>query len=173
MRIPGILLAALATPVSLLSQSTIDFETVGADYLWIVFGNLDDSASLYSVADNPSPGGANTSSKVGKYVVQNGATVYAGIVTTDHGPITFTEDNSRIEIDVYKPVISTFDLKFENATGSIAVDLKVANTKVNEWETLVFDASVLTGQTVTKIVIIPDFPDARTSGSTNYFDLHP
>ena len=92
--------------------------------------------------------------------------------TDDIDPITFTDDNKIITVAVRKGTISEFDLKFENESGSIAEDLFVGNTVVDEWEILTFDASILLGQTMTRMVIIPDFlrTSVRASGGVFEFD---
>ena len=107
-----------------------------------------------------------------QFTVQDGATVFAGIFTDDIDPITFTDENKIITTAVRKGTISEFDLKFENASGSIAEDLFVSNTVVNEWEILIFDASILLRQTMTRLVIIPDFlrSPERASGGVFEFD---
>jgi hypothetical protein len=74
---------------------------------------------------------------------------------------------------VYKDVISNFDLKFEALDNTKwAHEVQVANTVTNQWEELTFDFSTYIGDTntISRIVIIPDFPTARTAGSVNYFD---
>jgi hypothetical protein len=152
------------------AQSTIDFETLGQDWSWTIFENGDNDASLYAVADNPDNTGINTSTKAGKYIVNADGQPWAGLWSADIGSLTFTADNSLIKLMVYKDVISNFDLKFENDDATVSFELNVANTKTDEWEELTFDFSAQIGKTVTKIVIIPDFPSTRTGGSTNYFD---
>lgn len=170
------ILPLLLAPAALWAQPTIDFETVGGDFSWKVFGNLEeeveDETTLWGVVDNPDPSGVNTSSKVMEFTVQDGATVFAGLFTEDIEPITFTDENKIITIAVRKGTISEFDLKWENADGSIAEDLFVSNTMVDEWEILTFDASVLVGQTVTRMIIIPDFlrSPSRESGGVFQFD---
>lgn len=148
---------------------TIDFETVGQDWTWTIFENGDNAASLYSVAANPSATGINTSAHSAKYTVNSNGQPWAGLWSADMPDITFTEDNCIVKVMVYKDVVSDFLVKFEN-DGAYATEKKLANTLVNQWEELVFDFSSEIGSSVTKLVIIPDFPNARTAGSTNYWD---
>jgi hypothetical protein len=164
------LLMALTFTGFSFAQSTIDFETVGQDWSWNIFENGDNDASLYSVVDNPDNTGVNTSTKAGKYIVNASAQPWAGLWSADLGSHTFSSDNCIVKLLVYKDVVSNFDLKFENDDQTVAFELKVANTVTGAWEELTFDFSAQIGKTVTKIVIIPDFPDARTAGSINYFD---
>lgn len=172
-----ILLSSLFVfPVIALAQNTIDFETVGQDFTWKVFGNLEetipDESVLWGVIDNPDASGANTSPKVFQFTIQDGANTWAGLWTDNFGPVTFTNDNKIVTIAVRKGVIGDFDLKWENATGSIAEDTLVANTVVGEWEILTFDCSILLGKTMTRLVILPDFQpgEVRISSGTIEFD---
>lgn len=154
---------------SLFSQSTIDFETVGQNFVWSIFANGPSSDSTdFAVVENPSQTGINTSSHVAKFVVRANADPWAGIYTDSAASFTITAQNCYPKVMVYKDVISNFNLKFEGFSG--AHDVKVPNTVINQWEELTFDYSADIGKVVTRITIIPDFPDTRTSGSTNYFD---
>lgn len=152
------------------AQSTIDFETVGQDWSWILFNNGDNDPSLYSVVANPDKTGINTSDHCAKYVINDNGAPWAGLWSDDMENFTFTEDNAIIKVMVYKDVISPFGLKFENDDASVFFELKVSNSVTNEWEELTFDFTAHIGKAVTKLVILPDFPAARTAGSTNYFD---
>lgn len=152
------------------NTATIDFETVGQDWSWTLFENGDNAPTLYSVVSNPSATGINTSANVAKYMVNANGQPWAGLWSSNLGTLTFTADNCLVKVMVYKNVISNFDVKFENDNGSVNFEKLVANTKMNEWEELTFDFSAFIGMTVTKLVIIPDFPSARTAGSTNYWD---
>lgn len=150
-------------------SKTIDFETVGQDWSWTLFENGDNAPTLYSVVPNPSVVGINTSAHCAKYVVNKAGQPWAGLWSDNITPITFTNENCKLKIMVYKDVISNFGVKFEGANG-LNFEKLVPNTKVNEWEELTFDFSSQIGKTFTRLVIIPDFPTARTAGSTNYWD---
>lgn len=152
------------------NTATIDFETVGQDWTWTLFENGDNAPALYSVVANPVTTGINTSANVAKYIVNSNGQPWAGLWSSNLGTVTFTADNCLVKVMVYKTVISDFDVKFENDNASVNFEKKVSNTKINEWEELTFDFSAYIGTTVTKLVIIPDFPAARTAGSTNYWD---
>jgi len=149
--------------------STINFETVGHDWAWTKFGFNAANETVYSVASNPLNTGINTSASAGKYVVFPNSETWAGLWSDNLIDFTFTADNCIVKVMVYKDVISNFDVKFEGANG-LNFEKQVANTKTNEWEELTFDFSNRIGSTVTKLVIIPDFPGTRTAGSINYFD---
>lgn len=148
----------------------IDFETVGHNWSWTLFENGDNAPELYEVTSNPNPSGINASSHVAKYSVNAEGALWAGLWSNNIGEFTFTSENCIVKAMVYKDVITDFALKFENSDASIELEIKAPNTKTNEWEELTFDFSEYIGKTVSKLVIIPDFPTARTSGSVNYWD---
>jgi len=176
MKLPPLLIAIIVLPWAGLAQSNIDFDTVGQGFTWKVFGNLEeeipDESVLWEVVDNPDPNEANSSPKVMRFTIQSGATVFAGMWTDSLGPFTFTNDNKIVTIAVRKGFTGDFDLKWENASGSVAEDIKVSNTVTGEWEILTFDCSILLGQTVSRMVIIPDFPGGtnRSNSGDVWFD---
>jgi hypothetical protein len=69
---------------------------------------------------------------------------------------------------VHKDVISDCAMKVEQGGGPFEV--KVPNTVTDAWELLTFDLSAAIGNTLTRLVIFPDFPDPRTEGSNCYID---
>ncbi|MCX6151193.1 MAG: T9SS type A sorting domain-containing protein [Ignavibacteriales bacterium] len=155
--------------VSVFAQSTINFETVGQNYVWTIFANgpAQDTTD-YAVVANPSATGINTSAQVGRYMVRANGDPWSGLFTDSITPITLTAENSMPTIMVYKDVISNFNLKLEGFAG--AHDVNVSNTLINQWEKLTFDYTADIGKTANRMTIIPDFPATRTAGSTNYFD---
>jgi Secretion system C-terminal sorting domain len=164
-----ILLALLFTTFSVYAQPTIDYETVGQNWVYTIFSNgPSQDTTDYAVVSNPNSSGINTSSMVGKYLVRADGDPWSGIFTDAITPFTLTSGNSHITVMVYKDVISPFNLKLEGFAG--AHDNNVPNTVTNQWEQLVFDYSADIGKMVTRLTIIPDFPATRTAGSTNYFD---
>ncbi len=146
---------------------TIDFEPagVGADWNWIMDQN-DSNPALDFIA-NPVSGGINTSATVTKFTAKQNGAAWALCITTDDGEFTFDGSNATVKIMVYKPEISDFAVKFEGS--SPAIELKVANTLINQWEELTFDFSGQIGNTYNKIVLIPDFQD-RDTDNIIYFD---
>lgn len=154
--------------VSLFAQSTIDFDTTGQSYAWTVFANGTGDPSDFGVIPNPNPSGINTSANVVKFKVNADAAVFAGAFT-DNVSFTVTAENSKPSIMFHKDVISDCAFKFEGP-GGYSKEIKVPNTVTGQWEKLTFDFSTEIGQTVTRIVVFPDFPATRTAGSMNYFD---
>lgn len=149
---------------------TIDFETVGKDWTWAMYGNGDNAASLFTFVNNPSTSGINSSATCAKFIVNANAETWAQVMTTSFSPITFTPENYKVKVMVYKSVISNFAITLQNSDASVKIQKFAPNTKINEWELMTFDFSGLIGKTVTKMVVYPDYPSARTAGSTNYID---
>lgn len=159
-------------------DKTIDFETAGygAGWTWNVFEN-GANPPLEFVA-NPNASGINTSSKVAKFSALQAGQPWAGCETA-HGQLGITWDlsasRSKIRIMVYKTKISDVGIKLANPAGGAQVEIKVANTKINEWEELVFDFSSrigngLDGSTnIDQFIIFPDFV-ARGADNVIYFD---
>lgn len=153
-----------------------DFEAagLGSDFNWAVFEN-DDNPALEFVA-NPAPSSVNDSAIVAKFTARQAGEPWAGTETTAANTPAFTMDatNSIVKIMVYKSVISDVALKF--SVGAAAQpEIKVANTKINEWEELTFDFSSRIGTAETiginSIIVFPDFNlDGRASDTESYFD---
>jgi hypothetical protein len=159
----------------------IDFEAEGngAEWSWSVFEN--GSNTMLEVIENPYKTGINTSETVAKFTALREGQPYAGCETKhgeDIGSFKFDETNSVVKILVYKTSISDVALKFaEYAAPGVGAEaqpeVKVANTKINEWEELTFDVSGSIGKGATmiidQIIIFPDFT-ARTADNVIYFD---
>lgn len=149
----------------------INFETAatGGSSEWRVF---EGETPPLDVVENPNTAGINSSAKVAKFVAPFPGANYAGTVTTLDTPFTLTEENSIVKIMVYKSVISDVGIKFESNAASTG-EVKVANTKINEWEELTFDMSGKIGEpsstNIDAIVVFPDF-NARTQENVVYFD---
>lgn len=149
------------------AQSVIDFETASG----IVWKDLANPNGAPVEVDNPVPGGINTSSKVLKFNLAQDAVKFAG-TWADVDMFTVTGSN-LIRMKVYKPVISANAFKLEpgnRGTGSAIEIGGVSNTKTNEWETLEFNYSDYTGQTYSRIAIMPEWTENRTGDVTCYVD---
>jgi hypothetical protein len=149
----------------------IDFETptTGGSSKWDVFEA--DTPPLEVIA-NPDMSGANTTATVAKFTAKQGGADYAGTVTELSETFTLDASNSSVSIMVWKTVISDVGIKFESDKASTG-EIKIKNTKVNEWEEIVFDFSGKIGEpsstNIDAIVVFPDF-DARTQDNVVYFD---
>lgn len=150
----------------------IDFETNGngANWSWVVFENSTNPP--LEIVDNPDPTGLNTSSKVAKFTALQAGQPFAGCESlhgSDIGSFTITPSNSIIRIMVWKSVISDVGIKLVRSDNWSLGEIKIANTKVEEWEQLTYDFSSHMGNPYDQIVIFPDF-NARGSDNIIYFD---
>ncbi|TRX20470.1 T9SS type A sorting domain-containing protein [Flavobacterium franklandianum] len=134
----------------------------------ILNGGSTDLSTL-TVISNPYKTGINTSNKVCYLLRDKDGIPEVGFWATK--TIDFTT-NKYIHVKVYKTRITTVKFKVEDRMGGI-LEMTSSNpqTKVNQWEDLVFDFSSLTGN-YTKISLMPDFIDpVGLSADINiYFD---
>jgi hypothetical protein len=173
------ILILLITSICFSQNAPIDFEDggQGANWGWNVFENAD-NPPLEFVA-NPDPSGINTSAMVAKFTARDtnaGAAPYAGLESQHGGNIgTFdlTSENALVNIMVYKTKISDVGIKFATPSGGAQLELKVANTLINQWEliTIDFTSYIGLGETtgLDQIIIFPDFIN-RTADDIIYFD---
>lgn len=160
-------------------EKSIDFEPsgYGAAWTWNVFEN--DTNPALEIVENPDATGKNTSATVAKFTALPTGAPWAG-TETSHGEMGITWDlsssNAIVKIMVYKTVLSDVGIKLANPAGGAQPEIKVTNTKINEWEELTFDFSSrigngLDGSTnIDQIIVFPDFNDTRSSEHVVYFD---
>jgi hypothetical protein len=146
----------------------VDFENPRDIIFWNQFANAGDDPANMMIILNPDMSAANPSLFVMKFDVQDGADPWAGAFSDAQGYLTFTEEKHFMEMMVWKSVVSNSALKVE--VGGTVTEVKVPNTVTNEWELLTFDFSANIGETLTRLVFFPDFPDERTSGTTVFVD---
>ncbi len=125
------------------SGCVVDNETPTLINTWRYFANgaLEVAGYQFEIVDNPTKAGINTSTKVGKFVRAGNAEVFAGIYSSPdlESPIDW-KGNKKIRAKVLMDHIGNLGLKVEgSATGAPPVELKVANTKINEWEEITVD----------------------------------
>ena len=167
-------LAGIFTATS--QNAPIDFEAGGngADWTWTVFEN--DTNPPLEIVVNPDPSGINTSETVAKFTALQLGQPYAGVESmhgSDIGTFDLTASNALVNIMVYKTKISDIGIKYVTPSGGAQMELKVANTLVNQWELITIDFSDYIGLGETtgldQIVIFPDFI-ARDADDVIYFD---
>jgi hypothetical protein len=171
-------LSLLMVSIGFAQNAPVNFETggVGAGWTWTTFEN--GTNPVLEVVNNPSATGINTSAKVAKFTALQTGQPWAGCEsqkTTDIGKFTLTASNSIVKIMVYKSVISDVGIKFATDSGASSGEIKVPNTKINEWEELTFNFSGKIGEAsstnISQIIIFPDFNmSGRTSSVICYFD---
>ncbi len=159
-------------------RNPIDFEPggFGANWTWTVFEN--GSNPPVEIVANPDASGINTSATVLKATALQVGQPWVGFESkhgADIGSFTFDQTNKIVRIMVWKSVISDVGLKFAESNGEAQPEVKVANTKINQWEELTFDLSGSIGKGITgiidQIIIFPDFDlSGRTSDHVIYID---
>jgi hypothetical protein len=163
-------------------NAPITFESSEFGSTWSLATFENGSGAGFSKVANPFPSGINSSATVGKFVAgttASGAAPYAGCETAHGsglngiGTFTLSASNSTVKVMVYKTVISDVGIKFAIANGGAQQEIKVSNTKVNEWEELTFDFSSKIGLfetiNIDQMIFFMDF-NARTAETISYFD---
>ncbi len=168
--------------VGMQGQTTIlDFETPATSTVFQYFGSPLDG-TLNETLPNPNPSGINTSATVAKYVKPAVAEVWAGCFSNPN-PTAVIDliENGKVSVKVHMDHIGSLSLKLEGSVdGGDNWVITVPNTKVNEWEEIVFDASLpsieapftaASGHVYTRVVLFFDFGQAGTGVDvTSYFD---
>ncbi len=174
-------LLTLVVALSQAQTTILDFETPATSTVFQYFGSPLDG-SVNQVIANPNPTGINASSMVGKFIKPAVAEVWAGAFSNPN-PTAVVDliANSKISVKVHMDHIGVLGVKLEGSTdGGDNWLVTVPNTKVNEWEELVFDVSLpsvdppmtaAAGHTYTRVVLFFDFGTVGTGTEvTNYFD---
>ena len=168
--------AEVVIPTGQAPYGPINFEAdgQGARWTWTVFENVDNPPVEFVA--NPSKTGINTSSTVAKITARKSGAQWVGCESkhgSDIGEFKFDASNKIVKMMVYKTVISDVGIKFAEANGEAQPEVKVKNTKINQWEELTFDLSGSIGKGITgivdQIIIFPDF-NARSTENVVYFD---
>ncbi len=175
-----IYLMLFSTWLGFSQNAPVTFEAggYGSSWTWTVFEN--NTNPPLEIIANPDPSGPNTSATVAKFTALQTGNPWAGCESlhgaNDLGPIVLGPSNSTIKIMVWKPIISDVGVKLVSNTGWAQVEVKVANTLVNQWEELSFDFSTYMNPPASEgvydqIVVFPDFDlGGRTQDNIVYFD---
>ncbi len=173
--------AVLAGGEAIVCRSILDFEAASSSTVFQYFGSPLDG-TVNEVIANPNPTGINTSAKVSKFNKPEVAEVWAGAFSNPNPTeIIDMVNNSKIKIKVHMDHIGNLAIKLEgSADGGPNWITQVANTKINEWEELEFDANLPSiegpnmpakGHTYSRIVLFFDFGVAGNgTAQTYYFD---
>lgn len=159
-------------------RGPINFEPSGqgASWTWATFENA--TNPIVTIISNPDMSGANTSANVASFSALQAGKPWAGCESShgsaDLGPFVLDTTNSTIKIMVWKTTISDVGIKLISSQGWAQPELKVSNTKINEWEELTFDFSSYPNPPAAdglydQIAIFPDYT-ARTQDNLVYFD---
>lgn len=147
-----------------------DFEDEKVDFTTTV--NINPVGSMEAkVVDNPVKEGLNTSNKVWEWKRVAGATdarIFAGFWATLTQEIPAGYD--RIEIKYMRTnANSQFRLKVEGGVNVEIMPLTAAS-KVNEWETMVFDLAANGVQNIKALSLFPDYYEPINTSSISYVD---
>ncbi|MFN2394193.1 MAG: choice-of-anchor J domain-containing protein [Bacteroidales bacterium] len=133
------------------SQIVEDYEHI--DLNWFEAG----AEGYMHVVPNPDPAG-NSSAYVVEFRRGADGQPFAGFFSRLPEPLDLTE-HKYVYVDVWKPVISPVVFKLEpDDADNIEIPSMFPQTKVNEWETMVFDFSEQDGL-FEVITFFPDFPE--------------
>lgn len=152
-----------------------DYETAGTtigNFKYFANGTLEKNNYKFEIVNNPSKTGINASSKVGKFVKAADSDPWAGMYADLDASIAFN-GTKTISAKVYMDHIGNLGLKLEgSASGKPAIELKQANTKVNEWETVTIDFSNAADDgEYQRLTLFFDFLEPATGKDvTSYFD---
>ena len=123
-------------------NAPIDFEPggFGDTWTWTVFEN--DTNPALEIVVNPDSSGINTSETVAKFTALQAGQPFAGVESmhgTDIGVFDLNSTNAIVNIMVWKTKISDIGIKYATPSGGAQMELKVANTLVNQWELISID----------------------------------
>ncbi len=122
-------------------------------------GEEDDS--YFDVVLNPDVNDTNPSYRVGKFHRSQNGVPWAGFWSALPEPVDMTE-HKYVYVEVWKPRISPLKFKVEGGPGgTFELESMEPQTKVNEWETIVFHFPEADGE-YPVISFMPDFEDPLT-----------
>jgi len=129
-------LSLLLVSIGFSQNAPIDFEPAGkgGSWSWSTFENVTNPA--LEIVNNPSSLAPNTSGKVAKFTALKAGQPWAGCQSlqgADIGTFTLSASNAIVKIMVYKSVISDVGIKFATNSNASTGEIKVANTKINQW----------------------------------------
>jgi hypothetical protein len=138
--------------------------------------NATNDASSFTWVPNPDKSPLNPSDNVIKFLRDKDGMIWDGfysrLVTDAHMDSVDVTTNKYVHVKVWKPRISVVKFKLEGGkAGTLEIPSINPQTKVNEWEDLVFDFTSKTGK-YPIIGLLPDFSDPvnLTEDITIYFD---
>ncbi len=118
----------------------------------------EDDDSYFDVVLNPDQNDANPSDRVGKFFRSQHGLIWSGFWSALPEPVDMSEQK-YVYVDVWKPRISTIKFKVEGGPGgTFELESIEPQTKINEWETIVFHFPEADGE-YPIIAFLPDFND--------------
>ncbi|GAA4811071.1 T9SS type A sorting domain-containing protein [Litoribaculum gwangyangense] len=178
-----LLFFVLAITIGYSQIAPIDFEPTGngASWTWVTFEPPLNETVEFTVVNNPSTTGINSSANVGKIDISfaTGANWgSAGVESThgaDIGTFSITSGNSYVTMQVYQEGFTApIALKLANATNAALPEVTslFPVTTANVWQEVYFDLSAWIGNPnnpVDQIIFYPSYAP-RGTGHVVYFD---
>jgi Secretion system C-terminal sorting domain len=152
-----------------------DYETPASsisNFKYFANGTLEKNGIKFEVVPNPKKAGINPSNNVGKFVKAGDSDPWAGMYADLDASVVF-KGKKTISAKVLLDHVGNLGLKLEgSATGKPNIELKQANTKANEWETVTIDFSAADDAAeYQRFTFFVDFLDPATGKDvTSYFD---
>jgi hypothetical protein len=128
--------------------------------------------SSVTVVPNPSKSGVNLSNSVVKFSRDKDGWPWDGFWSkvADYSSAVDVTTNKYVHAKVWKPVVSVVKFKLEGGPdGTKEIESMYPQTKINEWEDMVFDFSSMSGA-YPIIAFMPDFAENLTEDRIVYFD---
>jgi hypothetical protein len=125
----------------------LDFETADRTVPFKYFANDTLEGKFAKVVTNPKKAGINLSANTLEFKRLPGGAVYAGGYFDLPAPMKWTTNTISVKAKVLMDHIGNFAAKLEGANP--VLEVKVANTKVNEWEEITVNFTGLGTPTVT------------------------
>lgn len=171
--VAGGIIAINAQPTDTLVTFEVAADTTG----WEVFANGEPGEDDVTVVENPDSSEVNPTAMALRFVVNDDADPWAGIVLrnafVNDSAIAITEEEHIFTMQVYRTEVGRVGLKLEDeASGGANPEVIVETTLTEEWEVVTFDFSEHIGSTFATLTIFPDFPEgeSRTAGAEVYID---
>ncbi|MCW5923616.1 MAG: T9SS type A sorting domain-containing protein [Saprospiraceae bacterium] len=136
------------------------------------FNNNPLDGQTTTIVDNPLKAGINTSNKVIRYVQSGSAPIFSGAFADLDAAIDF-KGNKQIRTKVLMDHIGKFTMKVEVFGNPIPpIEITADNTKVNEWEELVFAfPTVGDNDRYNRLTVLVDIGSTGTgTDRVTYFD---
>jgi hypothetical protein len=148
-------------------QKIADFEYIKLN---MMFNNPATDLSTFTFVANPDKSGGNASDHVMKFNRDKDGHPWGGFWSTLPVPVDVTS-NHFVHVRVWKPRLSPLRFKLEGGPSGTKEFETNTQTKINQWEDIVFDVTEYTGAYPT-IGFMPDYmsPVGLTEDITIYFD---
>jgi|GEM_PF-1401629 len=152
------------------AQTTVYMDFEGSKPINGTFGG-----ASFSISENPSKTGVNTSDNVAMtQKAETGSEWWGGAYFPCGGTVDFSVSEQTFSIDVYSSIAGEIMFKVEHGTNPNAVEVRANYTTPNKWQTVTFDmsslAGALTADNYKQIVIFMGVTDNMVTTDVWYYD---